>query len=183
VSTEQKREQGREAMARFRAKLDPSVRKQLAREASRKWRERNREKHRAYTRDYEKRNRQDCSRCGSKMRRTAKLCGQCSRKIVPTLRAKGRYVDGSGYVHVKARIGEPGAKKNGFIVEHRRVMQDAIGRGLMKCENVHHKNGNRSDNRIENLELWVTMQPTGQRPQDLLKYAHEIIARYENWKW
>lgn len=170
-------------MARFRAKLDPTVRKTLAREASRKWRQQNKEKHRQYTRDYEKRNRKDCPQCGNKMRRTAKLCGQCSRKVVPKLRAKGRYMDASGYVYVKARDGEKGVKRNGFIVEHRRVMQDAIGRPLMKWENVHHKNGNRSDNRIENLELWVTMQPTGQRPQDLLKYAYDIIARYGDQKW
>lgn len=58
-------------------------------------------------------------------------------------------------------------------------MAEMLGRTLLKGENVHHRNGDRSDNRPENLELWVTTQPSGQRPSDLLVWAYEIIARYE----
>lgn len=64
------------------------------------------------------------------------------------------------------------------IREHRHVMGQFIGRELLSCENVHHKNGNRQDNRIENLEVWVTQQPKGQRVEDLVVYAQEILARY-----
>lgn len=68
----------------------------------------------------------------------------------------------------------------GNILQHRLVMERMLGRELKEKENVHHRNGVRSDNRPENLELWVKHQPFGQRVEDLLDFARSIIAEYGN---
>ena len=76
----------------------------------------------------------------------------------------------SGLRHLTG--GEPSA------AEHRLVMSVFLGRQLAPDEVVHHRNGVRTDNRIENLELWSVMQPKGQRIYDKVEYAIELIRRY-----
>ena len=77
----------------------------------------------------------------------------------------GRHVGKAGYIC----IWEPShPKANGnYVLEHRLVMEKSIGRYLVGRETVHHRNGNRVDNRIENLELYASNHGVGHKYTDL----------------
>ena len=84
-----------------------------------------------------------------------------------------------GYVEVKRleHFGNGRAGKFGWFYEHRYVMEAYLGRRLHDGENVHHINGDRTDNRLDNLELWTISQPTGQRVIDLVEWAYALRQR------
>ena len=89
-------------------------------------------------------------------------------------RTWNRRIDSAGYVELRCMI--TGVIHR--ILEHRLVMQEQIGRELRPEETVHHVNGVKDDNRIENLELWSSSHPYGQRVEDKVDWAVEMLRRY-----
>lgn len=88
------------------------------------------------------------------------------------------YLDKKGY-RIVSRPGNPYVYKNdNHIREHILVMCTFLGRKLKKGETVHHKNGIRDDNRLENLELWSRNQPPGQRVEDKVKWCIDYLNSY-----
>ena len=81
-------------------------------------------------------------------------------------------VNKDGYIFIKVGAG---SRKRA----HRHVMEQHLGRPLLPKEEVHHKNGIRDDNRLENLELWSTSQPYGQRVIDKINWGVEFLADYK----
>lgn len=122
-----------------------------------------------------------------------KSCGCYHRDVMSQLSGPnapnwngGRTKDTKGYVRILAPADWTGPvyatgrkRQSRYVLEHVYVMSKHLGRLLLSHENVHHKNGVRDDNRIENLELWTSTQPSGQRVVDVVKWCREFLSRYD----
>lgn len=106
-----------------------------------------------------------------------KICKYC---YIPRPRKKVRVIDNDGYVVLNMPF-HPNSNKNGRLKEHVYIMSQYLGRPLRKEEFVHHRNSIRSDNRIENLELWTRHHPNGCRADDLYNFCLEYISKYKNY--
>lgn len=77
------------------------------------------------------------------------------------------FITGDGYFAITVDV-------LGRILEHRYIMQKSLGRKLKKFETVHHKNGNRLDNRLVNLQLFANAHGYGQSIRDLRDYLKTV---------
>ena len=78
-------------------------------------------------------------------------CHSCAMKNNTNTFKNGRYSDGHGYIRIYFPKHSDAVKK--YILEHRLVMEKKLGRHLKINEVVHHINGIKNDNRLENLAL------------------------------
>ena len=111
---------------------------------------------------------------------STKSCGCRAGSKHRQLREKGIFTKRTNkYGYVIMHYPEhPNSRKGGNICEHTYVMSEHLGRPLKPNENVHHINGVRDDNRIENLELWCKSQPCGQRVNEKQAFYVEFISEY-----
>lgn len=100
-----------------------------------------------------------------------------AKKTLP-LAVGTKRIDSGGYIRIKVPDGEGSYGTRDWKKEHRLIMENHLGRELLPTETVHHKNGIKTDNRIENLELWATVHQRGQRVCDLIKFAESILDKY-----
>ncbi len=110
------------------------------------------------------------------------LCRDCSRKsrggVKNPMWKEGKYKTAQGYVDIRLYPDDPyfamTSKRWHYCREHRYVMAKSLGRCLTPREAVHHLNGIRDDNRLENLEL---ISPADHRRQTL--FCHNCLLKKE----
>ena len=113
------------------------------------------------------------------MNRSSSACKSCASLTDGNNNWRGGKVrHKAGYVMVLTKDHPRSKPNNRYVFEHILVMEESLGRYLLEHENVHHRNGQKDDNRIENLELWSRSQPAGQRVEDKVRWAREIIELY-----
>lgn len=157
----------------------------------RRYIEKNKEKIKEYSRQYREKNRLKCQE-RSRISQQKKPEYYSEKRRENYRRKKGiplddpfrkrkngeGNIDSQGYKTITVKGHPNQMDEKGRIREHVYIMSNYLGRPLSKGETVHHKNGMRNDNRIENLELWSKSQPAGQRVEDKVKWCIEFLRIY-----
>jgi hypothetical protein len=171
--------------------IKPTCAKCRHREVAKNWVSRNKQQFNEHQKKYREENRALCnarSRISywKKPEEYNKKTKEWYRKTynIPLDSPNKKKKNGEGYLRpegykVITVKGHPNAYDgHGKIHEHTYIMSQYLNRPLNLGESVHHKNGMRDDNRIENLELWSKAQPPGQRIEDKIKWAIEFLGQY-----
>lgn len=111
-----------------------------------------------------------------------KSCG-CYNKELVKVRMSGEnspsWKGGLGIVNKRGYRTIKHGEHRGKL-EHRCIYETHYGIKLLPHQNIHHMNGDKLDNRIENLELWDISQPSGQRVEDKIEYYFKLIMQYKD---
>lgn len=114
-----------------------------------------------------------------------KSCGCLNRELLRKRKGhkssqwKGGRTKRYGYFLLR-KPNHPNSNSSGYVMEHIYVMTEHLGRSLTKKEQVHHKNGIRDDNRLENLELCIKKtHHNGKKVKDLIKFCEEFLFEYD----
>lgn len=93
-----------------------------------------------------------CKTCENEFKNKYKKHIYCSKECSDKARIKGAHIASRGY-RLVFEPNHPMATKAGYVPEHRLVVMNILGRMLEKDEIVHHINGNKLDNRFDNLQI------------------------------
>lgn len=137
---------------------------------------------------------ENCLKCGKQFpvyKAGTKFCSrECSGKDLASRQIGyknaqwrgGKYITAQSNGYIKELAPDhPNADMGGYVMQHRLVMEKMIGRPLEKHERVHHKNGNRQDNRPENLELWVGTEYSKKDPHGV-RLVDQVIDMLSSLK-
>lgn len=132
-----------------------------------------------YLEYYRKKNTAICPVCGKTYKRkrsSNKVCSsECARKY-NSMNAKHKVYMENGYLveHKK------GYNKKGNVKQHRRIMEEYLGRPLNPDEIVHHINGIKTDNRIENLQVMTWSEHSSMHRKEEIANGKHLFGGYHN---
>ena len=111
-----------------------------------------------------------CKDCGKPVHHNSQRCFSCAHaKIAKDALGLTRHKKGYIYIRVGSK----------YRPQHAVILEQHLGRKLFSSERVHHRNGIKDDNHLNNLELWASNHPAGARVTDLLQWARHLIKTYK----